>query len=191
MNFDLRVSNDGIVVSGNNGDSISFDTSIQKWKTVAVSPGGVTSFNGRTGAVLPLTGDYDSDQIDNLSGVAGASVSDALDTLASTGGFQTPNSIGNLGATPAINFATNRYQKGTLNANAVPTFTLPVTYECYLELTQAASGGPFVVTTWPATVKWSDGQPPVLSTAANAIDLIKFVFDGTNLRGYVIAMAVA
>jgi len=45
--------------------------------------GGVTSVFGRIGAVLPVTGDYDSDQVDNLSGVSGSSVSDALDTLAS------------------------------------------------------------------------------------------------------------
>jgi hypothetical protein len=43
--------------------------------------GGVDSWNGRTGAVLPVAGDYDSDEITNSSGVGGASVSDALDAL--------------------------------------------------------------------------------------------------------------
>lgn len=43
--------------------------------------GAVDSFNGRTAAVVPATGDYDASQVDNDSGVSGAKVSDALDTL--------------------------------------------------------------------------------------------------------------
>ncbi len=43
--------------------------------------GAVDSVFGRTGDVVAGAGDYDSDQVDNLSGVAGATVSDALDQL--------------------------------------------------------------------------------------------------------------
>lgn len=43
--------------------------------------GSVTSVFGRVGAVISVSGDYDSDQITNVSTVSGASVSDALETL--------------------------------------------------------------------------------------------------------------
>lgn len=42
------------------------------------------SFNGRTGVVVSADGDYDTDQITNVSGVAGATCSAALDTLAAS-----------------------------------------------------------------------------------------------------------
>lgn len=49
---------------------------------VLAGSSGVVSFNGRQGPVLPASGDYDSDEVDNASVVSGASVSDALETLA-------------------------------------------------------------------------------------------------------------
>ncbi len=45
--------------------------------------GAVISVFGRTGAVAAAGGDYDASQVDNDSGVSGASVKDALDALAS------------------------------------------------------------------------------------------------------------
>jgi hypothetical protein len=41
----------------------------------------VTSWNSRTGNVVPVASDYDASQVDNDSGVAGATVKDALDQL--------------------------------------------------------------------------------------------------------------
>lgn len=43
--------------------------------------GTVTSVFGRAGDVIAVAGDYDSDQIDNVSAISGATVSDALETL--------------------------------------------------------------------------------------------------------------
>ena len=43
--------------------------------------GGVTSWNGRTGAVVPVAGDYAASEVANDSTVAGVDVSDALNTL--------------------------------------------------------------------------------------------------------------
>lgn len=42
----------------------------------------VPSVFGRTGAILAVASDYDASEVDNDSGVAGATVKDALDTLA-------------------------------------------------------------------------------------------------------------
>jgi hypothetical protein len=74
-------------VGESEGDTVLWDATLRLWK---VGPGGgggaVDSVFGRTGVVAAASGDYDSDQIDNVSGVAGASVSDALDTLAAASG---------------------------------------------------------------------------------------------------------
>ncbi|MEX0853646.1 MAG: DUF2793 domain-containing protein [Bauldia sp.] len=52
--------------------------------------GAVASVFGRTGAVVAATGDYDAGQVDNDSGVSGATVKDALDAL--NGGKQAADS---------------------------------------------------------------------------------------------------
>jgi hypothetical protein len=79
----LRSAPSGPLFEGvNDGDTLLWDAAHRKW---TVGPGGgggaVDSVFGRTGNVLAETGDYDSDQITNVSSVAGASVTDALDTL--------------------------------------------------------------------------------------------------------------
>jgi len=84
----LRSANSGAPFVGQNqDDTVLWDATERAWY---VGPGGgvggVASVFGRTGAVVAVSGDYDSDQIVNLSGVAGASVSDALDTLAASAG---------------------------------------------------------------------------------------------------------
>lgn len=67
----------------NQDDTLLWDATLKGWYVGAGGGGGaVSSVFGRTGAVVAATGDYDSDQVDNVSSVAGASVSDALETLA-------------------------------------------------------------------------------------------------------------
>jgi hypothetical protein len=66
-------------------DTLLWSVAHNAW-SVGPAAGGVTSVFGRTGVVVAATGDYDSDQIDNLSTVPGASVSDALDYLATHAG---------------------------------------------------------------------------------------------------------
>ena len=50
-----------------------------------------------------------------------------------------------------------------------------------LKLKQDATGGR--TATFPATVKWAGGTAPTLSTGANAVDIISFLWDGTNYYG--------
>ena len=50
-----------------------------------------------------------------------------------------------------------------------------------LKLTQDGTGSRTI--TWNSAFKWSAGTPPVLSTAANALDIISFFSDGTDLYG--------
>jgi hypothetical protein len=78
----LRSGNSGPAFQGENqNDTLLWDTTERKFFVGPSSGAGVTSWNGRTGVVVPQSGDYDSDEVDNASTVAGASVSDALEHL--------------------------------------------------------------------------------------------------------------
>lgn len=57
------------ISSPQNGQVLTYDSTSQKWKNANPS-GGVTSFNNRTGAVTPTSGDY------SLSQIAGVDLSD-------------------------------------------------------------------------------------------------------------------
>lgn len=84
--LNLRSSPTGpLFVADNDGDTLVWNAAARKWTTGTVA-GGVSSVFGRTGAVVAATGDYDSDQVDNVSSVTGASVSDALDWLLANAG---------------------------------------------------------------------------------------------------------
>ncbi len=52
----------------------------------------------------------------------------------------------------------------------------------YILVVQQSSGGGNALT-YNAVYKWPGGVAPVLSTAANAIDILTFVSDGTNMYG--------
>jgi hypothetical protein len=71
----------------------------------------------------------------------------------------------------------------TLGGNR--TFGAPVPLEAgstfMLYVIQDATGSRLI--TWNAIFKWPGGTAPALSTAANAIDIIAFVTDGTNMYG--------
>jgi|TARA_B110001454_G_scaffold44312_2_gene43339 hypothetical protein len=58
-----------------------------------------------------------------------------------------------------------------------------------LRLTQDGTGSRTV--TWNAIFKWSSGAAPVLSTAANAIDVLAFIYDGTNVYGSLVSRGAA
>ncbi len=85
----LRSGNSGPAFVGeNNLDTVLWDDTRKAWYVGPSGGGGgaVASVFGRTGVVVAATGDYDGDQIDNVSGVPGASVSDALDYLEANAG---------------------------------------------------------------------------------------------------------
>ena len=59
-----------------------WSSSLARWVPTTASPGGVTSWNTRSGAVVPVAGDYTSTLITNASAVAGGTVTAALNALA-------------------------------------------------------------------------------------------------------------
>jgi hypothetical protein len=89
---------------------------------------------------------------------------------------------GNSGAAVTLDLFQASSLKLTLDASTTVTLTNPVSGGKYLiRLIQDATGSRTV--TWPAEVKWPNGTPPTLSTAAGKIDIIKLYFDGTNYYG--------
>ncbi|OGR45177.1 MAG: hypothetical protein A2X35_02135 [Elusimicrobia bacterium GWA2_61_42] len=90
---------------------------------------------------------------------------------------------GNSGTAFTLDWSKGNKQKLVLTGAAVLTFNTPPTIAAnfILKLVQDGSGGRTV--TWPGTVKWSGGTAPVLSTGANAVDIIGFYYDGSNYYG--------
>ena len=90
---------------------------------------------------------------------------------------------GNSGAgTKNIDWSAGNKHKVTLTGNPTFTFTSPGgACDLTLKLVQDATGSRTV--TWPASAKWPDGTAPVLSTGANAIDIVNLSFDGTDYLG--------
>lgn len=56
------------------------------------------------------------------------------------------------------------------------TFTNP-DFSCHLQIILIQDGTGSRLATWPAGILWANGTAPVLSTAANAKDIVNFFFD--------------
>lgn len=80
-----------------------------------------------------------------------------------------------------INWANGPFQQYTLGANCTVTFANPVSGGSYmLKLVQDGTGGRQI--TWPASVKWANGEAPTMS-GASKIDFVQMVYDGTYYYG--------
>ena len=89
---------------------------------------------------------------------------------------------GNSSTADTIDWTTGNFHKSTMTGNCTYTFTAPSgATTLILKLAQGGSGS--YTATWPATVKWTGGTAPTLSTAVGAIDIITFYWDGTNYLG--------
>lgn len=97
--------------------------------------------------------------------------------------FDAEYNNGNSGTAKTLSWRNGNKQKVVLTGNCTFTFSAPGgACNLVLKLVQDATGGRTVV--WPAAVKWAlAGTAPVLSTGANAIDIISFYYDGTNYYG--------
>ena len=134
--------------------------------------GGV-SYTCAAGDRLYVTKDVDNvirvsvNKQDGTSVVAAAS--DATQTLVDGATVNWDMASGNIGL----------WAIGGNRALAAPTNL--VAGSSVLRITQDVTGSRTV--TWNAIFKWSAGTAPVLSTAGGAIDILSFVYDGTNLYG--------
>ena len=90
---------------------------------------------------------------------------------------ETVNALGNLGATPTIDYRLGSYVTATLDQTCAFSFTpSPPSGQVYaftLQLTNG-TGGPFSIT-WPGSVKWPGGTQTVRTTTDSRTDMYSFV----------------
>ncbi|NTW32416.1 MAG: LamG domain-containing protein, partial [Bacteroidetes bacterium] len=87
--------------------------------------------------------------------------------------------------TTSLNWANGNVQHIQL-ANGAQTFTFANSLDggrYVLFLKQPSSGAAGTVT-WPATVLWSGGTAPTLTTTNDKVDVISFIYDATNTKYY-------
>jgi hypothetical protein len=90
---------------------------------------------------------------------------------------------GNSGAADTIDWSGGQYHKSTITVNCTYTFTAPPgPCDLQLKIVQGGIGG--FLATWPGSVQWIGGFPPVLSTTAGATDFITFYYDGAAYWGF-------
>jgi hypothetical protein len=85
------------------------------------------------------------------------------------------------GGTQNILFASGNIVNLTLNASTTLAFLGHVVGTYIIEVTQGGAGSNTL--TYPASVKWSGGTPPTLTTAIGKTDILTFFHDGTFFYG--------
>ena len=90
------------------------------------------------------------------------------------------NAAGNSG-TLNISFADGNIVNLTLNANTTLAFSNSVIGTYIIQVTQGATGANTL--TYPASVKWSGGTAPTLTTTVGKTDILTFYHDGTSFFG--------
>ena len=96
----------------------------------------------------------------------------------STGALQ---AVSGIGGTVNISFASGNIVELTLIASTTLTLSGHVVGTYIFEIIQGG-GGSYTIT-WPASVKWSGGTAPTLSTTVGKTDIVTLFHDGTNFYG--------
>lgn len=92
---------------------------------------------------------------------------------------------GNITGAKTIDWSQQSYYRATLTGNVTFTFSNPTDgQEVWLILIQDGTGSRTV--TWPGSVIWPAATAPTLTTTANHIDMIRFIYDSdaSVYRGY-------
>jgi len=100
-----------------------------------------------------------------------------------TANFTAENNNGSQGPSGyTVNWNNGQKQLITLSGSLTLTFTAPTGPGNFLlRVVQDGTGSRII--TWPATVRWAGAVSPTLSTAANAIDIVTFYYNGTHYYG--------
>jgi len=98
--------------------------------------------------------------------------------------FDSEYNNGNINLSTTINWNNGNKQKLTLNNTGSINFIAPSGVGNFqLKLIQDGSGNHTVEWVSGMTIKWLGGVEPILSTAANAEDIISFYYDGSSYYG--------
>lgn len=128
------------------------------------------------------TGSGDGTQ---LTGSSFADYSIGTNKLSKNSGhFQYATTMTPSGTSQTIDWDNGVIQKldlGSASGNVTLTINDPTQGATYrLFVIQGATSRTL---TWPAAIKWVNGQAPILSTANGSIDIITLYYDGTNYFG--------
>jgi hypothetical protein len=91
------------------------------------------------------------------------------------------HTVAGSGGTVNIPFAAGNIVNLTLTASTILTFSSHVVGVYILKVIQGGSGS--YTLTYPASVKWSGGSAPTLTTTVGKTDIITLFHDGTNFFG--------
>ncbi|NTW31402.1 MAG: hypothetical protein HGB12_02015, partial [Bacteroidetes bacterium] len=81
-----------------------------------------------------------------------------------------------------VDWNNSNVQEITLAADRSFTFTNGKSGGVYtLLINQDATGNRTV--TWPENIKWAGGIAPTFSTVANVVNVVKFIYNGTDYIG--------
>lgn len=121
----------------------------------------------------------DADLLDGAEGALFAR-RDAVNTFTATQAYQPVNLVD--GPNIAWNLDAGNLAHVTLGG-AGRTLSLAGTLRpgTYILILRQDNTGGRSVTTWPAQVRWMGGAVPLFTTAANKVDVVTFVSDGTSM----------
>lgn len=105
----------------------------------------------------------------NLSGSGGGGSSDAKQALVDAGTINWNMAAGNIAT---VTLGGNRIIANPTNLRVGGVA---------MSISQDATGSR-TITSWGSLFKFAGGAPPILSTAANATDVISGIYDGTFIR---------
>jgi hypothetical protein len=111
--------------------------------------------------------------------------------MAKGGGVEGLSALGNITTTATVNLANGNVFSATLAGDTTFTFsgaTASAACSFALYLTQDGTGSR--IATWPASVKWSGGTAPTISTTASAVDILVFesIDGGTTWFGSLVGL---
>lgn len=172
-----KIADTGFIADENGNEQVKFSTTASAVNEITIK-------NAATGGAPDIQatgGDTNIDLKLTPKGTGKVAPQASVNFGAKTAYF-TETDNGNSGTADTIDWTLSNKQKSTLTGNVTFTFTAPPgPCNLVLKLVQDATGSRTV--TWPATVKWSGGSAPTLTTTASRIDIITFYYDGTNYYG--------
>ena len=148
-------------------------------KVAALPPGGVTSFNTRTGAITLLNGDVLAALGYTPANVAGQVFTGDITVpfITAMGFKQDPYEV-TLGGAVALDAVNRQSQIITLSSNLTINSINNLPNGTILRLTLILSG--HTITSWPASVVWAGGFPPTWTSGVTGKALVVLEADGTG-----------
>jgi hypothetical protein len=126
-----------------------------------------------------IGGDFSTDQVT----INGDLTTTGDLTIGETAGYDTITANTITAEAVTIDWRKSNIQTLALSDTVTVTFTAPPNY-CHLTLKIVHANNTTVFPiTWPATVKWAGGTAVTPTATANAVDIVSFLYDGTNYYG--------